>query len=96
MRVFCMYSVSVAAPRRLFFQFGRTDSYRVATIPLNYEDNKTADGRSKVFSFLKNVLVYLLGLLHSNTRDLERLCTMYFLCVYLENGGGQQWTFSNA
>lgn len=30
-------------------QHGRADSYRVATIPANYDDNKTADGRAKVF-----------------------------------------------
>uniref|UniRef100_V5GXE9 Sodium/potassium-transporting ATPase subunit alpha n=1 Tax=Anoplophora glabripennis TaxID=217634 RepID=V5GXE9_ANOGL len=28
-------------------EHGRSDSYRVATIPSNYDDNKTADGRAK-------------------------------------------------
>ncbi|KAK9703403.1 Cation transporting ATPase, C-terminus [Popillia japonica] len=28
-------------------EHGRADSYRVATIPANYDDNKTADGRAK-------------------------------------------------
>ncbi|XP_031345413.1 sodium/potassium-transporting ATPase subunit alpha isoform X12 [Photinus pyralis] len=35
------------AAQRAQLKFGRTDSYRVATIPANYDDNKTADGRSK-------------------------------------------------
>ncbi|RZB39680.1 sodium/potassium-transporting ATPase subunit alpha [Asbolus verrucosus] len=37
----------------IIFQHGRSDSYRVATIPSNYDDNKTADGRAK--SRRKNV-----------------------------------------
>lgn len=81
------YSVSVAAPRRLLFQFGRTDSYRVATIPLNYEDNKTADGRSKVF-YLKKFTCISFG---SSAQQHERLGAVLhyvFFGVHMENGGG--------
>ncbi|KAG5871900.1 hypothetical protein JTB14_030953 [Gonioctena quinquepunctata] len=36
-------------------EHGRSDSYRVATIPTNYDDNKTADGRAKSRRKVKKV-----------------------------------------
>ncbi|KAJ8951229.1 hypothetical protein NQ318_010257, partial [Aromia moschata] len=47
---FCFANVS-----RLFLQHGRSDSYRVATIPSKYDDNKTADGVAKSRRKLKKV-----------------------------------------
>lgn len=32
----------------ILFQYGRTDSYRVATVASVRDDNKTADGKDKV------------------------------------------------
>lgn len=34
----------------IFLQHGRSDSYRVATLPNIRDDNKTADGMYKVYS----------------------------------------------
>ncbi|KAJ8972442.1 hypothetical protein NQ317_000033 [Molorchus minor] len=48
--VSCFANVS-----RLFLQHGRSDSYRVATIPSKYDDNKTADGVAKSRRKVKKV-----------------------------------------
>jgi hypothetical protein len=42
----------------VIFQHGRSDSYRVATVPSNYDDNKTADGRAKVFPTCTHMFTY--------------------------------------
>lgn len=73
----------------LMFQHGRSDSYRVATIPSNYDDNKTADGRAKVY-LRETGLIFLIlpgttftttlvsGFAHYLVMGLSLYCTKYF------------------
>lgn len=43
-----------------FLQHGRSDSYRVATLPNIRDDNKTADGMYKVYSEMDSVSIRIL------------------------------------
>lgn len=71
----------------LMLQHGRSDSYRVATIPSSYDDNKTADGRAKVHFSIQGDggnKTHILYKLYSLKHDIFSSTNLFYLCVLFQ------------